>query len=126
MDVPKQIEILRGMEFAVTFRVHSTQSAHCEVRIRGNPKLEELCRIDWLLPEGAGTVLDLGAGTGKLTRALAARRLEVVAVEPLAEMRTNLAWAAPINASLAVAIVFILLWLGLMWILYRRQIIIKI
>lgn len=51
--------------------------------------------IDWLLPEGAGTVLDLGAGTGKLTRALAARGLETIAVEPLAEMRTNLAWAAP-------------------------------
>lgn len=51
--------------------------------------------IDWLLPEGARTVLDLGAGTGKLTRALAARGLDTIAVEPLAEMRTNLAWAAP-------------------------------
>jgi len=37
-----------------------------------------------------------------------------------------LSWAAPINASLAYAIVFILLWLGLMWILYWRKIIIKI
>jgi SAM-dependent methyltransferase len=51
--------------------------------------------IDWVLPAGAHTVLDLGAGTGKLTRALAARGLETIAVEPLAEMRTNLAWAAP-------------------------------
>ena len=51
--------------------------------------------IEGILPEGARTVLDLGAGTGKLTRALAARGLEVVAVEPLAEVRTNLAWAAP-------------------------------
>jgi SAM-dependent methyltransferase len=51
--------------------------------------------IDWLLPEGVRTVLDLGAGTGKLTRALAARGLDVIAVEPLAEMRTNLSWAAP-------------------------------
>jgi SAM-dependent methyltransferase len=51
--------------------------------------------IDWLLPAGAHTVLDLGAGTGKLTRALAARDLETIAVEPLAEMRTNLAWAVP-------------------------------
>lgn len=51
--------------------------------------------IDWLLPAGARTVLDLGAGTGKLTRALAGRGLETIAVEPLAEMRTNLSWAVP-------------------------------
>ncbi len=37
-----------------------------------------------------------------------------------------LPWASPINASLAYALVFILLWLGLMWILYRRKIFIKI
>ncbi len=37
-----------------------------------------------------------------------------------------LSWAEPVNASLAYAIVFILLWLGLMWILYSRKIIIKI
>lgn len=37
-----------------------------------------------------------------------------------------LSWAAPINASLAFAICFILLWLGLMWILYSRKIFIKV
>jgi predicted acyltransferase len=37
-----------------------------------------------------------------------------------------LSWASPVNASLAYAIVFILLWLGLMWILYSRKIFIKI
>ncbi len=37
-----------------------------------------------------------------------------------------LSWASPINASLAYALAFILLWLGLMWILYRRKIFIKI
>jgi predicted acyltransferase len=37
-----------------------------------------------------------------------------------------LSWAQPVNASLAYAIVFIMLWLGLMWILYWRRIIIKI
>ena len=35
-------------------------------------------------------VLDLAAGTGKLTRALLAARLDVVAVEPLQEMRARL------------------------------------
>jgi SAM-dependent methyltransferase len=51
--------------------------------------------VDWLVPKGARTVLDLGAGTGKLTRALTARGLEVLAVEPLPEMRENLAAAVP-------------------------------
>lgn len=35
-------------------------------------------------------------------------------------------WASPVNASLAFAIVFVLVWLGLMWILYRRKVFIKI
>jgi predicted acyltransferase len=37
-----------------------------------------------------------------------------------------LSWAAPINASLAFAICFVLVWLGLMWLLYRRNIFIKV
>ena len=35
-------------------------------------------------------------------------------------------WASPANASLAFAITFVLVCLGLMWVLYRRKIIIKI
>ena len=35
-------------------------------------------------------------------------------------------WAPPYQASLLFAIAFVLLWLGLMWILYRRKIFIKI
>jgi predicted acyltransferase len=35
-------------------------------------------------------------------------------------------WASPINASLFYAIAFILLWLFLMWLLYRKRIIIKV
>jgi predicted acyltransferase len=35
-------------------------------------------------------------------------------------------WASPTNASLAYAVCFVLLWLGLMTILYRRQIFIKV
>jgi predicted acyltransferase len=37
-----------------------------------------------------------------------------------------LSWASPINASLAFAITFILLWLGLMWLLYWRKIFIRV
>jgi len=37
-----------------------------------------------------------------------------------------LSWAAPINASLFYAIAFILLWLFLMWLLYRKRIFIKV
>lgn len=37
-----------------------------------------------------------------------------------------LSWASPINASLAYAICFILVWLFLMWLLYRKNIFIKV
>lgn len=42
--------------------------------------------VGWSVPAGAGRILDLGAGTGKLTRALTGRVAEVVAVEPSPEM----------------------------------------
>lgn len=37
-----------------------------------------------------------------------------------------LSWASPINASLAYAVTFILFWLFLMWLLYRKNIFIKV
>ncbi|MEP7149384.1 MAG: DUF5009 domain-containing protein [Acidobacteriota bacterium] len=37
-----------------------------------------------------------------------------------------LSWASPINASLGYAICFILFWLFLMWLLYRRRVLIKV
>jgi predicted acyltransferase len=37
-----------------------------------------------------------------------------------------LSWASPTNASLAYAVCFILFWLFLMWLLYRRRIFIKV
>ncbi|HEX4444701.1 MAG TPA: class I SAM-dependent methyltransferase [Galbitalea sp.] len=51
--------------------------------------------VDWLVPAGAKTVLDLGAGTGKLTRALTARGLEVFAVDPSPKMLDQLREAVP-------------------------------
>jgi len=35
-------------------------------------------------------------------------------------------WASPINASLMFAIAFLLVWLGLMWLLYRKRIFLKV
>jgi SAM-dependent methyltransferase len=57
--------------------------------------------IDWLvarlrLADRPGApVLDVGAGTGKLTRPLLARGLRVIAVEPVAGMRAMLERTAP-------------------------------
>jgi predicted acyltransferase len=35
-------------------------------------------------------------------------------------------WASPINASLAYACAYLLLWWGLMWILYRQRIVLRV
>jgi SAM-dependent methyltransferase len=51
--------------------------------------------VAWLLGPSALRVLDLGAGTGKLTRAVLAAGHDVVAVEPDVEMRAELAAALP-------------------------------
>lgn len=51
--------------------------------------------IDWLLPSGARDVLDLGAGTGKLTIRLVERGLGVVAVDPIPEMLEVLSGSLP-------------------------------
>jgi SAM-dependent methyltransferase len=51
--------------------------------------------LDLLPVPDEATVLDLGAGTGKLTRRLAARYAHVIAVEPLDEMRAILTERVP-------------------------------
>jgi len=56
--------------------------------------------IDWLLPAGAQDVLDLGAGTGKLTTRLVERGLDVVAVDPIAEMLEVLGKSLPDTPAL--------------------------
>jgi SAM-dependent methyltransferase len=56
--------------------------------------------IDWLLPRGARQVLDLGAGTGKLTTRLVERGLEVVAVDPIPDMLEVLSASLPETRAL--------------------------
>lgn len=56
--------------------------------------------IDWLLPRGARQVLDLGAGTGKLTARLVQRGLDVVAVDPIPDMLEVLRAALPDTRAL--------------------------
>ena len=56
-------------------------------RLRPGPSADAL---DWLLPPGATEVLEIGAGTGVLTRRLAERVAHVIAVEPDDRMRALL------------------------------------
>jgi SAM-dependent methyltransferase len=67
---------------------------------RGRPGYPQSA-VEWLVPRRARTVLDLGAGTGKLTRSLAEAGLKVTAVEPSAGMREHLAAAVPAAVVLA-------------------------
>ncbi|MGA7053700.1 MAG: class I SAM-dependent methyltransferase, partial [Mycobacterium sp.] len=56
--------------------------------------------IDWLLPAAAQKVLDLGAGTGKLTTRLVERGLDVVAVDPIPDMLERLRASLPETPAL--------------------------
>jgi SAM-dependent methyltransferase len=61
---------------------------------RGRPGYPEDA-VSWLAGAHPCDVVDLGAGTGKLTRALVALGHRVIAVEPLEEMRAELAAILP-------------------------------
>ncbi|MCU1597983.1 MAG: putative methyltransferase [Glaciihabitans sp.] len=51
--------------------------------------------VDWMIPAGTKTAIDLGAGTGKFTQLLAARGLEVTAVDPSEGMLAQLRASVP-------------------------------
>ena len=51
--------------------------------------------VDWVLSSRVGTAVDLGAGTGALSRLLVDRAARVVAVEPDDRMRAMLAASVP-------------------------------
>ena len=67
---------------------------------RGRPDYPA-ASVDWLVAQlglaarPGAPVLDIGAGTGKLTRPLLERGLRVIAVEPVAGMRATLERTAP-------------------------------
>ena len=72
----------------------------------------------------------LYVGSGLMARLMGLIKLpwgnETISLQGWIFQKVFLPWASPINASLAYAIAFVLLWLGLMWILYSRKIFIKI
>ncbi len=61
-------------------------------RFRPGPPSET---VQWLLPVRCGSALDLGAGTGALTRRLVERATRVVAIEPDPRMLAVLAARSP-------------------------------
>ena len=71
-------------EFALAF------DTAAEVYEQGRPGYPDEA-VRWVVPAEAQTVLDLAAGTGKLTRILLHQGHDVVAVEPLEGMRAELA-----------------------------------
>ena len=92
-----------------------TFGAHADEYERARPEWPEAA-ARWLVPEDAELVVELGAGTGKLTRAVAALGVRVVAVEPDPRMLVVLrgldldgvegsAEAIPFDASTADAVV---------------------
>ena len=73
----------------------------------------------------------LFVGTGLMARLMGLIKLSRddgtrISLEGWIYQRAFLSWASPLNASLAYAIVFVLFWLGLMYLLYRRKIFIRI
>jgi SAM-dependent methyltransferase len=74
-------------------RLGASFDAAADVYAEARPGYAEAA-IDWGLPPGAHRVLDLAAGTGKLTAALVERGLDVTAIDPspamLGRLRTLL------------------------------------
>lgn len=76
-------------------RVHASSFGQAADRYqRGRPEYPRSA-VEWLIPRRARRVLDLGAGTGKLTGALVDMGLQVVALEPSKRMRARLSAAVP-------------------------------
>lgn len=89
LEVPlSQLEPAKKAERAGSFG----QVAPDYERFRPGPPTAS---VDWILPDHVGRIVDLGAGTGALTRLLIDRADEVIAVEPDGRMRSVLAQEVP-------------------------------
>ena len=89
--VDRPLSELSAEEKAARSGVFGHVAAHYE-RFRPGPPA---AAVDWFLPERVHRVVDLGAGTGALSRLLVDRADEVVAVEPDERMRAVLADEVP-------------------------------
>lgn len=68
----------------------------------------------------------LYVGAGLMAELFGVIRIQGVPLGASIYRNAFASWASPVNASLAFAISFVLVWLVLMWILYRRRIFIKV
>ncbi|HKR21279.1 MAG TPA: DUF5009 domain-containing protein, partial [Pyrinomonadaceae bacterium] len=68
----------------------------------------------------------LYVGAGLMAETFGLIRVHGISLSAWIYRNAFASWLAPVNASLAFAIAFVLLWLGLMWILYSRRIFIKV
>ena len=73
---------------------HTAFAAVADAYERARPGYPEEA-VRWLVGDEPADVIDVGAGTGKLTRLLDALGHRVTAIEPLAEMRAELGAAVP-------------------------------
>ena len=73
---------------------HTSFAEVADAYERGRPEYPGEA-VRWLAGDEVGDVVDLGAGTGKLTRALVALGHRVTAIEPLPEMLELLPASAP-------------------------------
>jgi SAM-dependent methyltransferase len=89
--VDRPLSELSAEEKAARSGVFGDVASHYE-RFRPGPPA---AAVDWFLPERVHRVVDLGAGTGALSRLLVDRADEVVAVEPDERMRAVLADEVP-------------------------------
>jgi len=76
-------------------------AADCYERGRTGFPPEAVAWIRERLPTTSPVVVDVGAGTGKLTRTLVEFAAQVIAIEPVAAMRSVLAQAAPVAETRA-------------------------